>query len=81
MRHTHMPQNPQLTGEQEEWLLRAAFGSPRGVMPPSVVASLVAAGLGEQNLRGTLDINDAGRDYLKVRNLPTNTEKRRRLHP
>jgi hypothetical protein len=70
---------PQLTGEEEEWLLRAATGSPRGVMPPSVVAALVAAGLGERNLRGTLDINDAGRDYLKVRNLPTNTEKRQRL--
>jgi hypothetical protein len=64
---------PQLTGQEEEWLLRAAIGSPRGVMPPSVVAALVAAGLGEKNLRGTLDINDAGRDYLSVRNLPTNT--------
>jgi hypothetical protein len=46
-------------------------------MPPSVVAALVAAGLGEKNPRGTLDINDAGRDYLKVRNLQTNTERRR----
>ena len=50
-----------------------ALLSPRGVMPPSVVAALVAAGLGEKSLRGTLDINDAGRDYLSVRNLPTNT--------
>jgi hypothetical protein len=72
----------QLTGEEEEWLLRAAFGSPRGVMPPSVVAALVAAGLGEKNSRGTLDVNDAGRHYLKVRNIPTDTEKhRRRLQP
>jgi len=69
-----------LTGEEEEWLLRAAT-SPRGVMPPSVVAALVAAGLGEKNLRGTLDINDAGRDYLKGRDLSINTEKRRRPHP
>jgi hypothetical protein len=50
-------------------------------MPSSVVAALVAAGLGEKNLRGTLDINDAGRDYLKGRDLSINTEKRRRPHP
>jgi hypothetical protein len=76
-----MSLEPQLTGEEEEWLLRAATGSPRGVMPSSVVAALVAAGLGEKNLRGTLDINDAGRDYLKGRDLSINTEKRRRPHP
>ena len=67
----------QLTGEEEEWLLRAAFGSPRGVMPPSIVAALAAAGLGEKNSGSTLNVNDAGRHYLKVRDLPTNTEKRR----
>jgi hypothetical protein len=69
-----MPPQAQLTGEEEEWLLRAAY-SPRGVMPPSVVAALVAAGLGEKNQRGTLDINDAGRDYLNVRNLSVKIEK------
>jgi hypothetical protein len=73
-----MSLEPRLTGEEEEWLLRAAT-SPRGVIPPSVVAALVAAGLGDKNPRGTLDVNDAGRDYLKVRNLPTNTDKRRRF--
>jgi hypothetical protein len=69
-----------LTGEEEEWLLRAAFGSPRGVMPPAIVAALAAAGLGEKNSRGMLDVNDAGRRYLELKNLPTNTEKRRRPH-
>ena len=70
----------QLTGEQEEWLLRAAFGSPRGVMPSSMVATLAAAGLGAKNLRGTLDVNDAGRLYLNARDLSMKTEKRRRFH-
>lgn len=71
---------PHLTGEEEEWLLRAAFGSPPGLMPPSVVAAFAVAGLGEKNSRGTLDVNDEGRHYLKIRNLPTNIKKRRRLH-
>jgi hypothetical protein len=52
----------QLTGAQEEWLLRAAFGSPRGVMPSSMVSALVAAGLGAKNLRGTLDVNCPARN-------------------
>jgi hypothetical protein len=71
-----MPLEPQLTGEEEEWLLRAATGSPRGVMPAPVVAALVAVGLGEKNARGTLDVNDAGRHYLKVRNLSAHFAKR-----
>jgi hypothetical protein len=50
-------------------------------MPPAAVAALVAAGFGAKNARGTLDVNDAGRQYLKVRDLPTDTEKRRRRHP
>jgi hypothetical protein len=51
----------QLTGAQEEWLLRAAFGSPRGVMPSSTVAALVAAGLGAKNCvaRSTLTMRGA----------------------
>jgi hypothetical protein len=49
----------QLTGAEEEWLVRAAFGSPRGVVPSSVVGTLAAAGLGEKNSQGTLDVNDA----------------------
>ena len=61
----------QLTGAEEEWLVRAAFGSPRGIMPRSVVGTLAAAGLGEKNSRGTLDVNDAGRQYIKVRDLPS----------
>jgi hypothetical protein len=75
-----MSLEPHLTGEEEEWLLRAAFGSPRRLMPPSVVAAFAAAGLGEKNSRGTLDVNDAGRHYLKIRNFPTNIKKRRRLY-
>jgi hypothetical protein len=68
-----------LTGEEEEWLLRAAT-SPRGVMPPSVVAALVAVGFGTKNARGTLDINDAGRLYLNARDLSVKIEKRPRFH-
>jgi hypothetical protein len=66
-----MPLALQLTGAEEEWLVRAAFGSPRDVMPPSVVGTLAAAGLGEKNSRGTLDVNDAGRHYIKFRDLPS----------
>jgi len=71
-----IPLESQLTGAEEEWLVRAAFGSPRGVMPSSVVVTLVAAGLGEKNSRGTLDVNDAGRQYIKVRDLPSKIDKR-----
>src|SRR6202163_1192900 len=66
-----IPLQSQLTGAEEEWLVRAAFGSPRGVMPPSVVGTLAAAGLGEKNSRGALDVNDAGRQYIKARDLPS----------
>ena len=59
----------QLTGQEEEWLLRAATWSGCGVMPASAVAALVAAGLGEETARGTLDINDAGRYYLSLKKL------------
>jgi hypothetical protein len=71
-----IPLQSQLTGAEEEWLVRAAFGSPRGVMPSSVVVTLAAAGLGEKNSRGTLDVNDAGRQYIKVRDLPSKIDKR-----
>ena len=70
----------QLTGAQEEWLLRAAFGSPRGVMPSPMVAALVAAGLGAKNLRGTLDVNDAGRLYLNARDLSMKIDKGPQFH-
>jgi hypothetical protein len=71
-----IPLELQLTGAEEEWLLGAAFGSPRGVIPPSVVGTLAAAGLGEKNSRGTLDVNDAGRRYIRVRDLPSKIDKR-----
>jgi hypothetical protein len=61
--------NRPLTGEEEEWLLRAADGSRCGIFPSSVSATLVAAGLGEKNLSGALNVNDAGRHYLETRNL------------
>ena len=68
---SYMPRISTLTGYQEEWLLRAATRLAHGAaMPPSAVEALVAAGLGEQNARGSLDVNDAGRQYLKVRDLP-----------
>jgi hypothetical protein len=71
-----IPLELQLTAAEEEWLLRAAFGSPRGVIPPSVVGTLAAAGLGEKNSRGTLDVNDAGRQYIRIRDLPSKIDKR-----
>jgi hypothetical protein len=71
-----IPLELQLTGAEEEWLLRAAFGSPRGVIPPSVVGTLAAAGLGEKNSRGTLDVNDAGRQYIRIRDLPSKIDRR-----
>ena len=71
-----IPLELQLTGAEEEWLLRAAFGSRRGVIPPSVVGTLAAAGLGEKNSRGTFDVNDAGRQYIKIRDLPSKIDKR-----
>ncbi len=71
-----LPLESQLTGTEEEWLVRAAFGSRRGVIPPSVVGTLAAAGLGEKNSRGTFDVNDAGRQYIKVRDLPSKIDKR-----
>ena len=49
-------------------------------MPSSMVAALVAAGVGAKNLRGTLDVNDAGRFYLNARDLSMKTEKRPRFH-
>jgi hypothetical protein len=70
------PPSAQLTAAEEEWLLRAATKPPRSVMPAAVVATLVAAGLGQRNTNGALDLNDAGRQYLTVRDLPT-AEKRR----
>jgi hypothetical protein len=45
-----------LTTEQEEWLVRAAFGSRRGVVPAQMVATLAAAGLGEPNVQGQLTL-------------------------
>ena len=60
---------PPLTAEQEEWLLRAATGSRQGVIPAPAVIAIVAAGLGEQNTRGQLDVNEAGRQYLEAKNL------------
>jgi hypothetical protein len=71
-----IPLELQLTAAQEEWLVRAAFGSPRGVIPPSVVGTLAAAGFGEKNSRGTLDVNDAGRQYIRARDLPSKIDKR-----
>jgi hypothetical protein len=78
--NTSMPLISILTGYQEEWLLRAATRSPRGaVMPPPVVAALAEAGLGEPNELGTLDINDAGLEYLKTRDLPYVPRRRNRI--
>jgi hypothetical protein len=49
-------------------------------MPSAVVAGLVAAGLGEGNLHGTLDLNDTGRRYIAENNLSTNNiEKHRKI--
>ena len=77
--NTHMPLLGKLTGYEEEWLVRASTKwRPGVVMPPSVVAQLAEAGLGEPNAHGTLDINDAGRQYLARRDLPCVPRGRRR---
>lgn len=73
-----MPLEPQLSGEEKEWLFRAATGHPSALIPPPVVAALVAAGLGEKNVYGTLDVNAEGRRYLAQENLMSGSEKRRR---
>ena len=72
------PLEPRLNAEQEEWLLRAATGSREGLLPFAAVAALVAAGLGEKNARGALDVNPAGRQYLKAKGLRAIREVSRR---
>jgi hypothetical protein len=69
---------PQLSGEEQEWLIRAAVGPPSAFIPPGVVATLVAAGLAERNLHGTLDVSAAGRRYLTEKNLLNAGRKRSR---
>ncbi len=69
---------PQLSGEEQEWLVRAAVGPPSAFIPPAVVATLVAAGLAEKNLHGTLDVSAVGRRYLAEKNLLTAGRKRSR---
>ena len=77
--NTHMPLLGRLTGYEEEWLVRASTKwRPGVVMPPSVVPQLAEAGLGEPNAHGTLDINDAGRQYLATRDLRCVPRGRRR---
>jgi hypothetical protein len=61
-------------------LLAGRNRARHAVMPSAVVAALVAAGLGERNLHGTLDLNDAGRRYIAKNNLSTNKiEKHRKI--
>jgi hypothetical protein len=73
-----MPLEPQLSGEEKEWLFRACVGSPSAFIPADVVASLVAAGLADKNLHGTLTVNAEGRRYLTAQNLMNGSEKQRR---
>jgi hypothetical protein len=75
---TYMPLQPQLSGVEKEWLVRAATGPASAFIPAAAVAALVAAGLGDKNLHGTLDVNAAGRRYLAQENLISGSEKRRR---
>ena len=67
-----------LNGEKEEWLVRAAIGTASPFFPADAVETLVAAGFGEKNSSGRLDVNAAGRAYIAEKNLSTKTEKRRR---
>ena len=78
MDHKSYPPGPQLTGAEEEWLRRGAIGSSRVVLPSSMAAVLIEMGLAEKNVRGTVDVNDAGVNYLKVRGISTDIQKRRR---
>jgi hypothetical protein len=47
-------------------------------LPFATVAALVAAGLGEKNSRGTLDVNHVGRRYLEAKGLRAIREVPRR---
>lgn len=67
-----------LSGEKEEWLVRAAIGTTSPFIPTDAVETLVAAGFGEKNSSGKLDVNAAGRAYIEKNNLSTKIEKRRR---
>jgi hypothetical protein len=66
----------------------AAGGQERpygGVAHPSsfsadIAEALVAAGLGKKNIRGTFDVNAAGRAYIAEMNLSTKSEKRERSY-
>jgi hypothetical protein len=75
-----MPRGLELTGTNEEWLRRSADASTRLGLPSSIAAVLIETGLVEENVRGTLDISDAGLNYLKIRGISTNIQKRRRPH-
>jgi hypothetical protein len=74
----HMSVEIRLSGEKEEWLVRAAIGTASPFIPADAVDTLVAAGLGEQNSSGRLKVNAAGRAYIADKNLSTKIEKRRR---
>ncbi len=67
-----------LSGEKEEWLVRAAIGTTSPFIPEDAVETLVAAGFGEKTSSGKLDINAAGRAYIAENNLSTKIERRRR---
>ena len=75
-----MPTGLELTGTNEEWLRRSANASTRLGLPSSIAVVLIATGLAEENVRGTLDISEAGLDYLKIRGISTNIQKRGRPH-
>ena len=68
-----------LSGEKEEWLVRAAVRKASPFIPADAIDTLVAAGFGEKNSSGRLDVNAAGRAYIAENNLsPTRIEKRSR---
>jgi hypothetical protein len=67
-----------LSGEKEEWLVRAAISPASPFIPTDAVETLVAAGFGERNSSGRLEVNAAGRAYIAENNLSTKIGMRRR---
>jgi hypothetical protein len=74
----HMSVEIRLSGEKEEWLVRAAIGTTSPFIPADAVETIVAAGFGEKNSSGRLKVNAAGWAYIVENNLATKIEKRRR---
>jgi hypothetical protein len=74
-----MPQDLLLTGEQAQWLRRAAFSRSKiESVPAPIGQALIASGLAEENLGGAFNATAAGMRYLEQQGL-AGTSRRYRL--